>query len=167
MNVEGGGTLRLGDGENESLLSLEWLEPASPYVNLNQDVLTFDCPCCRKAEPVALAFNTSPTTTNDECPVCLETAECQVLACGHSFCNDCWNRCRLAAMRPSVDLEEMDETEMKKERAKRDRLFTKKRRRDGESQQNWSQKRMSTRKVSSVFDGNSWWGILSYGYVKK
>jgi hypothetical protein len=46
MNVHGGGTLKeIRDDEDAPLISLEWLQPASPSINLNKGILLFDCPC--------------------------------------------------------------------------------------------------------------------------
>lgn len=134
MNVVEGGTLRLASTSEEdepALISLEWLEPPSPYINLNEDIVTFDCPCCRVTEPVLDAFDDSPRTMNAECPVCLETTECRKLSCGHGVCHSCWKSCRQAAMRVKADLDEMDDSQVEKEREKRNRLFLKKRGRDG------------------------------------
>jgi transcription elongation factor Elf1 len=132
MNVEGGGTFKFDrQNENEPLLSLEWLEPASPSVNLFEKIVTFDCPICRAKEPVMAAFEPAAKTTRAECPVCMETTKCRVLSCGHSVCEDCWGSCRLAATSVRLELEDLNESDVKKERAKRDRLFKKKRSRDG------------------------------------
>lgn len=139
VNVRAGGTVKLrADGasaqsEQSTLLSLEWLEPPSLLINLNEGILTFDCPCCRKVEPVMKAFDRNPATVTRECPVCLETAECRTLVCGHGVCHGCWRSVRNAAMRSSVELGEIDETEMYKERAERNRLFARKRSRDDSS----------------------------------
>ncbi len=134
LNVEGGGTLRtLKDEDDEPLISLEWLERASPSINLNQGILIFACPYCRMTVPITSAFGASPEKRKAECPICLETTECRILYCGHVVCHGCWSRCRHAAMRGSEDLGDIDESEMKKERAKRNRLFNKKRGRDGET----------------------------------
>jgi hypothetical protein len=131
MNVEGGGTFKFDrQNENEPLLSLEWLEPASPSVNLFEKIVTFDCPICRAKEPVMAAFEPAAKTTRAECPVCMETTKCRVLSCGHSVCEDCWGSCRLAATSVRLELEDLNESDVKKERAKRDRLFKKKRSRD-------------------------------------
>lgn len=134
LNVEGGGTVQAEkDDDDDPLISLEWLEPASPFINLNRDILIFACPYCRETVPVSSAFDASPEQKSTECPVCLETTECRVLHCGHGVCHSCWSRCRHTAMRTSEDLGDIDESEMKKERNKRNRLFKKKRGRDGEA----------------------------------
>ena len=131
MNVEGGGTFKFDrENETEPLLSLEWLEPASPSVNLFEKIVTFDCPICRATQPVMAAFEPATKITRAECPVCMETTTCRVLSCGHSVCDDCWGNCRLAATSVRVELEDLNETDVKKERATRDRLFKKKRNRD-------------------------------------
>ena len=131
LNVQGGGTLKLHDSdEEEPLISLEWLTPASPSINLNEHILSFDCPCCRAAEPVMAAFEAPTQTKMADCPVCMETTDCRVLGCGHAVCHGCWNSCRQAATRVSEDLGDLNKAELKKERAKRNRLLNKKRRRD-------------------------------------
>jgi hypothetical protein len=127
MNVEGGGTLKVIGDENAPLISLEWLESASPSINLNAGILSFDCPCCRAAEPVLVACEAPALTKKDDCPVCLETKECRVLECGHGVCHACWSSCRKAAMYGSIELEDLDLEEIQKERAERYRLFKKKR----------------------------------------
>jgi hypothetical protein len=134
LNVQGGGTFKLyRENDNEAiLLSLEWLEPASPSVNLFDKILTFDCPCCRATEPVRVAFEATTKETTAECPVCMDTIECRVLSCGHAVCEDCWGNCRLAATRVLLDLADLNEADVEKERAERDRLFHKKRNRDDE-----------------------------------
>ena len=137
LNVQGGGTLKLGEDDDMPLISLEWMEAASPFINLNEKVMSFDCPYCRAAEPVIAAFETPTLTRKAECPVCLETTECRVLECGHGVCHECWNGCRQAQTQVSFEFEEIDQVEMKKERAKRNRLFKKKRGRDDDTSSNF------------------------------
>jgi hypothetical protein len=43
MNVHGGGTLKARtDEEDDPLISLEWLQPASPSINLNKRILSLN-----------------------------------------------------------------------------------------------------------------------------
>jgi len=45
-------------------------------------------------------------------------------------CEECWSSCRQVATRVSVELGDLDEEEVKKERAERNRLYSRKRNRD-------------------------------------
>jgi hypothetical protein len=141
INVEGGGTLKV-EGGDTSLISLEWLEPASPSMNKNADMLSFECPYCRASEPVLVACEAPAHTKKDECPICLETTECRVLECGHRVCHSCWSSCRKAAMYGSVHFDDLDSEEVQTERAERYRLFKKKRTR-GASRDDFAKQRFA------------------------
>jgi hypothetical protein len=127
INLVGGGTLKVMEHEDAPLISLEWLEPPSPSIRLNTSILSFDCPCCRSAEPMLVACGAPALTKKDDCPVCLETKDCQVLECGHGVCQECWSSCRQTAMYGSIELDDLDAEEVQKERAERYRLYKKKR----------------------------------------
>jgi hypothetical protein len=134
INLVGGGTLKVMEPDDSPLISLEWLEPPSPSIRHNKSILSFDCPCCRSAEPILVACGAAPAImTKEDCPVCLETKECRVLECGHRVCQSCWNSCRQTAMYGSLELDDLDAAEVKKERAERYRLYRKKRTRTSAS----------------------------------
>jgi hypothetical protein len=91
MNIKGGGTL-VPYSESRSLVSLEWLKPASPSINLDEGSLTATCPKCRAAELPMATYSEAPTETEHECPICLETKQCRLLKCKHVVCSDCWTK---------------------------------------------------------------------------
>ena len=91
MNIDGGGTL-LPERKGGELMSLQWLDPASPSIDLGEGL---GCPMCRSIQP-PLAQYESATLNETECPVCLETKECRVLRCNHAVCDPCWNEWRRA-----------------------------------------------------------------------
>ena len=109
MNVNGGGILKNDDGEGEEDddsndaddsddldLSLEWIDPASPTINLHEDKImnaNATCPTCRAVEPTMIAFDDNNDTTKVSkytCPICTEMSLCRTLQCGHRICTHCW-----------------------------------------------------------------------------
>jgi hypothetical protein len=90
MNVEGGGTLKREGSDH--LISLEWIDPVEPVIDLDEGVLKALCPTCRSKEPPCAAYNDAETQKEDECPASLEKKSCRVLQCGHSVCHDCWKQ---------------------------------------------------------------------------
>ena len=104
-NVEGGGIFILGSRQKRPFgagdkLSFEWLDAAVPKVNLAEDPWHVVCPTCRKSTSSdeihkAEADACDGTKRNNlaaevECPVCLETKECQTLpTCSHRICSSC------------------------------------------------------------------------------
>jgi hypothetical protein len=123
MNIDGGGTLLKPKAEGTQLISLEWSDPAFPSINLQKGVLSYKCPCCRAPESVLAAFEEPSATKTTECPVCLETINCRVLACGHGVCHSCWSSCRLVASNVHLHLDCMDRREVMYERFEREKLF--------------------------------------------
>ena len=109
MNVHGGGTLkRCGIFENEELVSLEWLDPPSPVIHLNEVSKQVTCPTCRAIEPTQQAYSDNDENDSangkDEkckdlsfCPICTENKPCRTLQCNHHFCHDCWRQWRKPA----------------------------------------------------------------------
>jgi hypothetical protein len=98
MNIDGGGTLT-PHGESSSsdrLISLEWLEPASPAIDLDEGSLKANCPTCRAVEPPLAAYDDSPPEKQEDCPICMENKPCRTLSCDHQVCHDCWNKWRNA-----------------------------------------------------------------------
>lgn len=124
MNIKGGGTLQL-ETPDSPLFSLEWLDPASPPVNLEQGVLAYKCPYCRTAEPILAAHEQADITTAAECPICLETTDCRILGCGHGVCHSCWRSYMQAAtnMSMGIDFGHSNEDEIQAERARRREIF--------------------------------------------
>lgn len=98
MNIDGGGTLTRKNDSSDTLLSLEWMDPAVPSIDLDEGALKLNCPTCRAVEPPHAAYDDSPplsssSSTEKDCPVCMERqASCRTLACGHDVCNECWNK---------------------------------------------------------------------------
>ena len=92
MKVEGGGILHELGVLHPTLLSLEWTEPATPAINLDDDITVPSCPTCRSIEPAIAAFQEATLTTEKgECPVCLEQKHCRKLkCCTHFVCENCW-----------------------------------------------------------------------------
>jgi hypothetical protein len=107
------------DSDSTSLVSLEWLEPASPSINLDEGSLTATCPRCRAAEPPMANYSDAPTETEHECPICLETKQCRLLQCEHVVCSDCWTSWRSVACGGPVRPPMMDPEQLQKERAER------------------------------------------------
>lgn len=127
MNIEGGGTLRTLNKEKISpLSSLEWIDSASPQVKLDEEVLSYKCPCCRAIEAVVAAHEQTNNMVTDECPICLEIKDCRVLGCGHCVCDCCWSSYRKAAANIDVQLVCPTAEELRDEPAKRDIHFRKK-----------------------------------------
>lgn len=127
MNIKGGGTLYQddnNDGDGISLVSLEWLDTASPPVNLEEGVLVYKCPYCRCVESVVDAHDQADQTNIDECPVCLEVQECRVLGCGHCVCHTCWSSYRQAAANIGVHLDPFNADELFEQRMKQDEMFS-------------------------------------------
>ena len=97
LNISGGGTLK-PFFEKAPYISLEWLEPASPVVDLNEGSTFADCPLCRAVEPPRAGYFSSEASLvpNQECPVCFEErVSCVRLRCDHLVCKACWvNWCR-------------------------------------------------------------------------
>lgn len=123
VNVKGGGTLQQKAPDDSPLFSLEWLDPPSPLINLEQGVLIYKCPYCRTAEPVVSAHEHASNTRTEECPVCLELSECRVLGCGHSVCHSCWKHFLEATTYGGISFEQLDEETIQRQRARRHELF--------------------------------------------
>lgn len=114
MNIDGGGTIWCP--KTGQLVSLEWLEPATPQIDLGAaNVLV--CPTCRSDETNAA------TTTSDgeqDCPVCFDSKECQTLECGHNICAECWGTWKQVCLvgsgfvPPSLNMEAIKEQRAKK-----------------------------------------------------
>ena len=118
MNIDGGGTLQQMDIKDPPLLSLEWLQPASPNINLDDGATYSNCPTCRAVEPPLAAYQEPVLTdTDQECPVCLETTSCRLLQCQHVVCDPCWTKWRRNSSGVPASWEHMDQLE--EERAKR------------------------------------------------
>lgn len=105
MNIDGGGTLiDCGYCGYDCIptnvpfcckLSLEWIDPPSPVLELHPNVTQVNCPSCRAVEPPDKAFSRFTRLYVDECPICTETKPChQLSACQHRFCSDCWKQWR-------------------------------------------------------------------------
>jgi hypothetical protein len=90
MNSEGGGMLKCEGSVH--LISLEWIDPVEPVIDLDEGVLKALCPTCHSKEPPFAAYNDAETQKEDECPACLEKNSCRVLQCSHSVCHDCWKQ---------------------------------------------------------------------------
>ena len=125
MNIKGGGTLRHETNDSE-LFSLEWIDSASPSVNLEDGKLRYKCPCCRANEPIIASHEKPNFSKTDECPVCLEIVGCRVLGCGHGICHPCWNSYLQATITFGVQLGHLDSDKIQKERTRRDELFREK-----------------------------------------
>lgn len=112
MNIEGGGTLTITGERKKLLISLEWLEPAVPAIDLDEGALKANCPTCRAVEPPIAAYDEAPSDKEEECPICLEIKPCRVLQCGHDVCNNCWRKWRqntsgIPVSRPQIDPEQL------------------------------------------------------------
>ena len=116
MNIDGGGTLKLIGERPGRLISLEWLEPACPQIDLDEGALKANCPVCRAIEPPLAAYDDAPTEKQDECPICLETKTCRTLQCRHEVCTDCWNKWRNSTSTIPVPPPQMDPDEVQKQR---------------------------------------------------
>jgi hypothetical protein len=91
MNIEGGGTVH----NKDCLISMEWLEPADPQIDLRDGSWRWTCPLCRNMETPPTAIlddvkNDPIEKDHEECPVCLELKQCRSLECGHPVCLKCW-----------------------------------------------------------------------------
>jgi len=112
MNIDGGGTLVYPN--SKELVSLEWLEPASPQVDLGAANILI-CPTCRSNQTNA----TTKWTGEQECPICFDTMKCQTLECGHAICDTCWKSWKQVCMvgfafvPPSLNMEEIEEERSK------------------------------------------------------
>lgn len=96
MNIEGGGTLK-SPNNGETLLSLEWVDPPQPMIDLHPDYLGVNCPICRAQEPAESASDdTVPLTdVSVTCPICTTDQPCRILqVCSHNVCLDCWKQWR-------------------------------------------------------------------------
>lgn len=123
MNIEGGGTVYETSLCNSPLLSLEWLEPASPCINLDEGGAT--CPTCRAVE-ISTFFhkedNATLTETDQNCPVCLDSTQCRILECQHVVCVPCWRDwCRASSGLPKAAV--MDSQELQRERTRRHEAY--------------------------------------------
>jgi len=116
MNIDGGGTLFPSNGSRRRLLSLEWLEPALPSIDLDEGVLKANCPTCRAVEPTLAAYDDAPTEKQEECPICMDTKTCRTLQCRHEVCHDCWIKWRNAGGSIPVPPPDIDADELQKER---------------------------------------------------
>lgn len=95
MNVVGGGTVHAIEGHSPTLLSLGWLEPALPSIDLQEGSSFANCPTCRSKEPPFAAYQEGTLTEiEQECPVCLEKKHCRLLKCKHLVCESCWTSWR-------------------------------------------------------------------------
>ena len=133
VNVKGGGTLQQHEAPDSPLFSLEWLDPPSPLVNLEEGVLIYKCPYCRTDESVVAAHEQACKTRTEECPVCLEEEECRVLGCGHAVCHSCWRSCLQATTYGGISLGYLDEETIQRQRAQRHELFVKNKLSTGEN----------------------------------
>jgi hypothetical protein len=106
-------------GPIDRLISLEWLEPPSPQIDLSEGTLISNCPTCRAAEPTEAAFARATSTKMDECPVCLEKKDCRVLTCNHLICQGCWSSWRRTSSLVPGRFNEMDAQELETERSRR------------------------------------------------
>lgn len=106
-------------GERDlGLISLEWLEPASPAIDLDEGAT---CPMCCSVESSLFANDEVRSEKEDECPICLETKTCQVLQCGHCVCGSCWDKWSRAGWAipitpPEIDLEQLQRARDEKQR---------------------------------------------------
>ena len=116
MNIDGGGTLARFGKRSERLISLEWLEPACPHIDLDEGALKANCPVCRAVEPPLAAYDDAPKEKQDECPICLETKTCRTLQCRHEVCTDCWSKWRNSTSTIPVPPPQMDPDEIQKQR---------------------------------------------------
>lgn len=117
MNIEGGGTLKVYSENPNRLISLEWLEPASPAIDLDEGALMANCPTCRAVEPPLAAYDDAPMEKEQECPVCFEKKPCRTLQCDHGVCNGCWSQWRNKSSGIPVSPPEVDEDQLQKEQA--------------------------------------------------
>ena len=152
MNVDGGGILTPNeeefptdsdlDSDTNLNLSLEWIDPASPTINLHEDKImkaNATCPTCRAVEPTMIAFDDYDNNKIDSnkkmddtkaskmytCPICTEKSLCRTLQCGHRICTHCWIQWRSkgkSKIPSSVAAPVVDEQTLQKER---DRNFQK------------------------------------------
>jgi len=113
MNIDGGGTVCCP--KSGQLVLLEWLDPATPQIDLGA-ANALICPTCRSDETNA------PTKSagEQECPVCYDTKECQALECGHAICDNCWETRKQVCLvgsgfiPPSLNMEEIEEERAEK-----------------------------------------------------
>ena len=57
MNVHGGGTVKELHSDSDTLISLEWVDAASPVIDLDEGTLRAICPTCRAVEPLHKAYD--------------------------------------------------------------------------------------------------------------
>jgi hypothetical protein len=55
MHVRGGGIIK--EGNSDTLISLEWVDAASPFLDLDEGILRAVCPTCRAVEPLHKAYD--------------------------------------------------------------------------------------------------------------
>lgn len=117
MNIDGGGTLK--DPETGFLVSLEWLDPASPSIDLDEGILRAVCPTCRAVEPLLKAYDDEAETNHaddQECPICMESTTCRTLTCSHDVCHECWQKWRNSSPNIPVAAPEMNPDRLQRER---------------------------------------------------
>ena len=102
MNVHGGGILV--DPQTNVQISLEWIDPPTPVIDLYPSVVACVCPICRAHIPPRQAFDDDhqqvvvSSSTPHECPVCFHKQPCRtLLPCRHVICPTCWGTWRRTA----------------------------------------------------------------------
>ena len=121
IDVHGGRTLKMLTGDKDALLiSLEWLEPASPSISPDESVLTFCCPCCHAFKLILVAYEVPLLTRKEDCPIGMEMKEYHILKCEHGVCHLCWRSCQqMAISYGSIQCEDLDLEELQKNHAVR------------------------------------------------
>jgi hypothetical protein len=121
MNVHGGGTVQEPNSER-TLISLEWVDAASPVLDLDEGTLRAICPTCRAVEPLHKAYDDDDSIVSHqqqqqhECPICMETTSCRILECNHVVCHVCWNQWRNSSSNVPVAPPEIPQDELQRTR---------------------------------------------------